>query len=295
MKDQGSKEAFTRTTTYKYHYDDDFRFSEGTTMESFKDDTEFRAISINDDYIGEIMQYEVEEVEYNRNEYILREKTQRMGYVTSNMVYEYTYDHRLNPVKKKRNEGAIDFHGNRTVYNTYENIYDDEGRLIQVVQRYSDGRLIDRTEFIYYDDRLIKKETRYNNGDYETIDYIYNDQGMLHEEIILKNGELSHYYQYSILEDGRIKKILLSPTRGKYHWGLTYSLDDQSCTIDIHDPILTVDMIKEIMDYIIEKYGEINITVMIIFWGLNLIYRYEDPEIYKYYEDKYGIYILENY
>ena len=232
------------------------------------------------------------ETEYNSKKNILREKTQYMGGIVSNIIYEYRYDNRLNPIEKIRNENSMNISDNRTV-STYENRYDKDGRLIKVVEKYDDGRLIGTTELTYDDEKLIKKEIRYNNDDYKTIDYIYDDKGMLYEETISKNGECSHYYNFTPLEDGRIKKTLLNPARGRYQWEVEYSCDDQSCTVDIHEPILTVDMIKEIMGYIIDKYGEFINCVLINTFNIVLLYQYEDEQIYKYYEDKCGIAILE--
>lgn len=267
MRDLGLNEITTKKICYQYRY------------QYF-------------DNIGESIDSYIIETEHNSTQDILIEKTQDItNDIAHQYTYTYTYDNQLNLLEKKRNGDDMDIYIHETVYH-YENSYDDEGKLIQVIES-RDGRWIGTTKFTYSDDRLVQKESVYNNGDHEAIDYIYNDQGTLYEEIILKNGELSHYYQYSILEDSRIKKTLLSPARGKYHWELTYSFNDEICTIDIHDPILTVDMIKEIMDYVVEKYGKMINCVLFNTSNISLLYKYEDEQIYKYYEEEYEITILE--
>lgn len=246
------------------------------------------------DYTDEMIYYQIEEIKYNSKKDKIKEITKSMGEINLDIVYESIYDEKFNLMEERLNRYFTDMDDVIVYY--YENTYDEDNRLIKVVKKDNDGKIFGTTDYIYNNfNQLIRKEIKYNGGFYETINYLYND-GKLYEESIFKNGKLSHYKSCCILEDGRIKKTLINPARGKYKWELSYDGEDsKSCQVYMHKPILTVDMIKEIMDYIITNYKGIINCVIIDIYNVNLNYKYDDPDIYKYYYDNYGITILENF
>ncbi|MDU5080957.1 hypothetical protein [uncultured Tissierella sp.] len=267
MNDNSLNETFLKRTSYQYNFND---------------------------YIEETIYYGIEEIEYNCKEDMVREKTKRMGKVDGDITYENIYDEKFNLIEKRLNRHFTDI--DDVVVYLYENIYDEENKLIKTIEKDGEGNFLGTTAFEYSNGQLIKKETKYKEGFYKTISYYYDEEGRLYEQAILNDGELLYHYNYSILEDGRMRRTLVNPARGKYKWELGYGYGDKdSCTVDIYEPALTLDMIKEIMDYIIGNYKGIINCVIITIFNVNLLYRYENPEIYNYYRDNYGIVILEDF
>lgn len=267
MNDNSLNETFLKRTSYQYNCND---------------------------YIGETIYYGIEEIEYNRKEDMVREKTKRMGKVDSEIIYENIYDEKLNLIEKRLNRHFTDT--NDVVVYLYENIYDEENKLLKTIEKDGEGNLLGTTVFEYSKGQLIRKETKYKEGFYKTINYYYNDEGRLYEQAISNCGEPSYYYNCSILEDGRVKRTLVNPAKSKYKWELGYGWGNvDSCIIDMHEPALTVDMIKEIMDYIMVSYKDMITCVIISVLNMSLLYKYENPEIYNYYRDNYGIVILEDF
>lgn len=294
INDNYLKEVFTKKTTYKYNFLDDFPFSKGATLESLNDLIEMKVINLNDDCIGEVISYETHEIYYNCKDDMIRDITRSMGNIIRDIVCDNIYDKEINLIKKSINDYSI--HGDQVDLYTYENIYDEKNRLIKVIEKCEERDSFGTIDFKYSSEKIIKKESKYNYGINKTSNYCYNEDGILYEEEVFNGKELSHYYNYNLLEDGRVRKTLVNPAKGKYRWKLKYedSQDKQSCEVYIFEPIITVDMIKEMMNYITLNYKDIINCVIIDIFGKILIYRYENPDIYKYYSDNYGIYILEN-
>jgi hypothetical protein len=290
-----SEEISLQKIAYKYNYRDDFYFNKGETLESLKDYTDMKAISINDDYIGEMIYYEIKEIEYNCKEDMVREKTKRMGKVDGEIIYENIYDEKFNLIEKRLNRHSINTGDDVFIY-LYENIYDENGRLMKALSKDENEEIYGTIDYEYDNKQLIRKEEKYK-GNYNTTHYYYyNEKGILYEETVIISDEISCYYQYNTLEDGRVKKNLVNPVRGKYKWRFKYDKEDiKNCEVYMHEPILTADMIKEIMDYIIANYKDTIDCVIIDILNINLLYRYENPEIYNYYRDNYGIVILEDF
>jgi hypothetical protein len=287
-------EIFSKKITYKY-YINNFPFDKSETLESLNDSTSMRVMSLNDG-IGEVISYETHEIYYNCKDDIIRDIDKSMGKVTQDIVYENIYDEKFNLIKKRINDYSI--HGDRVDIYTYENIYDEKNRLIKVTEKCEERDLFGTTVFHYNGDKIITKESKHNYGFYshKISNYYYNEEGILYEEEVLNGKYLSHYYNYILLEDGRMRKTLVSPAKGKYRWKLEYedNYDKQSCEVYILEPIITTHMIKEIMEYIMLNYKDIINCVIIDILGKILMYRYDNPDIYKYYSDNYGICILEN-
>jgi hypothetical protein len=295
MNDRYLKKNFSNQTTYKYYYQDDFYFNKGETLESLKNLTGMKVISLNDDCIGEVISYETQEKRYNCKADVMRDVTKCMGKVTEDIIYENTYDEKFNLTKKRLSRYSIDT-GDDVVIYLYENIYDEGNRLIKIVKKKEDGDILETIHLQYSNERLIKKESKYGSEFYKHSNYYYNQEEVLYEQEVFICKELSYYYNYNILEDGRTKKILVNPARGKYKWKLEYGYEDkESCGIYMHEPLLTPDMIKEIMDYIILNYKDIINCVIIDILNMNLMFKDENFELYKYYYDNYGISILENF
>lgn len=132
INDNYSKEIFTKKTTYKYNYYDDFPFSKAETLESLNDSTSMRVISLNDG-VGEVISYETHEIYYNCKDDIIRDIYKSIGKVTQDIIYENIYDEKFNLIKKRINDYSI--HGDRGDSYTYENIYDEKNRLIKVTEK----------------------------------------------------------------------------------------------------------------------------------------------------------------
>lgn len=295
MNEAYSKDVFSKKTTYKYSYQDDLHFSKEESLESLKDLINMKVINLDDDCIGEAISYEIQEIRYNCKKEPIREIKENMGKINSDIIYKYVYDERFNIIEKIVCSKYMGIEDDIRI-DLYKNIYDENGRLIKVLSKDQDGEIYGTIDYEYDNKRLIRKEEGYLRNYNRTHYYYYNEKDILYEETVFIFNEISCYYQYNTLEDGRIKKTLINPARGKHKWELSYDGEDsKSCQVYMHKPILTVDMIKEIMDYIITNYKGIINCVIIDIYNVNLNYKYDDPDIYKYYYDNYGITILENF
>lgn len=288
FNDNYLKEIFSKKITYRY-YINNFPFDNSETFESLNDSLGVRVINLSDG-IGEVISYETHEIYYNSKNDMIRDMYTSMGNISRDIVYDNIYDEKFNLIKKSIKEG------DRVDLYKYENTYDENNRLIKVIEKCEERDLYRTIDFQYSGVNLIKKVFKNNYGIENTSKYYYNEEGVLYEEEVFNGKELSHYYNYNLLEDGRVRKTLVSPAKGKYRWKLEYGNHqaEQDCEVYILEPFLTVELIKEVMNYIISNYNDIVKCVIIDILNKNLIYKYENPDIYKYYSDNYGIYILEN-
>lgn len=82
--------------------------------------------------------------------------------------------------------------------------------------------------------------------------------------------------------------------KGKYKWAINkVSIEEGICKVDILEPILIVDVVKEVMDYITKKYPN-NIKSITIRKNdsINMELFKEDLEkLYEDYYDKYNLMI----
>lgn len=285
---------------YKYDYTNNFAFNEDEDLENLKNIKSMYVISAEKG-VGEVVIYEINQMKYNCKDHIIYDTTERVGNISQHYIYDNIYDDKYNLIKVSRTN-LIDDKGEKVRVFSYENIYDKEGKINRVLDR--DGEELFRTiDFKYNNKKIIEKHIEYENeyrGSYgkdysKTYKYYYDKLDMLCKKEEYINGELSCYYKYTILEDGRSKKNLVNPAKGKYKWKVEILKKDKSCSLYMYEPLLTPEIIKEVMNYIIQNYKSIIDCVIIdIYYTNSGMYGEENFQLYNYYRDNYNITILEN-
>lgn len=261
----------------------------------FKDFKSLKVIGGDDNSIAKVISYEITENIYDYRNNIINTIIKDRDQILTEISYENTYDEKDNLLKKVANIYSIET-GHDIRIHLYENLYDDNGRLIKVIERYKTGEVLEITHLFYINKKVIRKEVTNDYGKNEIHLYYYDQNGRVYEEKILVNGELSHYYIYSLSKDSILRKSLLSPAKGKYRWKLKYDCSDgETCEIFPVDSDLIPDMIIELMEYILNTFTDRIKLVIINVLYINLPDINENRRIYDYYLDKYDIRVLENW
>lgn len=166
-------------------------------------------------------------------------KTMKIREINHN--FEFLYHGRTIP------EG-LDAKSTSTFY--YKNEYENNNIIKKTC--FSDNVKVYENLYYYNDDKLIRIE-RYPRGKnyelwrYELLSY---QDSTIEKTVYLSNDILSHFVISQLNEEVVTSKQIKSPVKGKYHW-LIYGLEDNCCSIDIDENLLTADILLEISNYII--------------------------------------------
>lgn len=202
--------------------------------------------------------YKTIELVYSEKRDLIRATTKNVyGQVTKEVLCDYRYDEFGNKVYKriKTSIDNIDQKEEINVY-TYKNKYGEMGQLIETVKFREDEEIIWTRKYSYKSNRLDQIEN-YDSGNilYEVSKFIY--EGVNYEERVYSYEELSHYNEYTVLENHGYRKTMLNPSKSKYRWSLNGKYIHKGiAVVDVYEPILMENIIIEIMEYIIAVYGD---------------------------------------
>lgn len=238
--------------------------------------------------------YKTSELVYNEKRDIIRATAKNVyGQVTKEVLYDYRYDESGNKVYErfKSSIDNIDQKEEISVY-TYKNKYSETGQLIETIKFREDEEIMSTKKYSYKSNRLDRIEN-YDSDNilYEVSEFIY--EGANYKEKIYSYEELSYYTEYTLLENHRHRKIMLNPSKSKHRWSLNGKYIHKGIVaVDIYEPILMESIIIEIMEYIIEVYGdEIQLIRIEKHDEVNIDLFREDIE--RMFEDYYDQYQIE--
>ena len=250
-------------------------------------------------YRYDIFYYKVSELAYNEKRDLIRETTKNVHrQITKEVLCDYRYDEFGNKLYEriKTSIHNIDQKKEISVLYTYKNRYDDNGQLVEVMKYKEDGDIVSTKKYSYEDHKLDRIES-YDAEDilYGVIRFYHKENGDYHEEIYFF-GELSHYNEYTFLGDDKYRKTMINPAKGSHRWSLNSKYIYKGIIyIDIYEPILVENIFNEIMEYIIEGYGnKIQLIKIRKHDGINMDLFMEDIQrMFKDYS-RYQIEICEN-
>lgn len=140
----------------------------------------------------------------------------------------------------------------------YKNTYTSAGFLKSTSMYDMNGEFYYTQEFIYKKDVLYMDEISNKSGKRYRTYYKYNERSELTEkEFRLPTGEVSYYYTYKKVGLHGASYTLVNPEKSKYKWKLS-DLSHDSITIDIVEDLTTPEVYKEIFEYIIKYYSNVN-------------------------------------
>lgn len=267
-------------------------------------------IIIEEDLYGNIVKritsdqsfFQIEEYGYNdKGDLISEIVLDQNNVIIHKFIHENQYDESGNIIYKKsiylNNEVTqADYSSFSELF--YDNYYDDDGNLNKVICRYDTKNIQYIIKYYYEDDNLIRKEFYKEKPFdlYQNISYfIYDHQGKIAEEkICLKAGEISHYIEYTSIADNRYKKKIVNPERSNYRWILD-DINHISCSISLYEPLLTGELMGEILDYIRNNYTHITDILISLNYAEDASKLREIIETEDYYREKYNLIVTRSH
>lgn len=238
--------------------------------------------------------YKIIEAVYNEKNDLIRETTKNVdGKITKEILCYYRFDEFGNKIHEKvKTKMENEYTKENIIYYIYDNKYNDDGQLVEIIKKRTEGEIISINKYNYINCRLDKIESYdANNVLFEVSKISYDNSDSFEEEIFLFN-ELSCYKQYSLIEDKRYKRIMLNPIKGMYKWSLdAKDIEKGIINVNIFEPILIPDAIIEILGYVTEKYSDrINSIIIKKNDSINIdVFKEDLDKLYKIYYKKYKL------
>ena len=230
---------------------------------------------------------------------ILKEARSTNGVLQSEIHYEYKYDKHGNVEFIAFDEPFAE--NMRSIF-VYKNIYVNDLLTETITIFENDGMEHEKTLYFYDDRNRIAKIERYNRiygKDSESEEFrLYQIEDIAFEDDIIKksvylnNGILTHYDIMEIEDNKIIKRYLLNPAEGRYFWYISEfenKFEQGFCIIETSEETFNIELLQEILDYIITKKDPQKRLIVIINCGDSLpdaAFYEEGEEVVSHFKEK---------
>lgn len=255
------------------------------TIENDKYGNEIKRVTRNKDFTEIIVR------QYNdKNDVISVSKLNEKNELLQEDYFEYNYDELGNKVKVTHVHKAFGMADYKKEL-IFSNEYDANNKLLKSICYDQDRKAIYQQTFTYKEGMLVQK-LEYKapfTTVYRTSCYQYKKNKELDSKQVYNNGEeISYYIKYTLLENGRFNKSLISPSKGDYRWILD-TIESDRCYIEVKEPALSPVILCDICDYIIRQYPYIHNTIIFISESEDVTYHNELERLIKNYKEKFGL------
>ncbi len=215
-----------------------------------------------------------------------------------NYCNHYDNDGRLTKVMETMSvvkRDVIDFQNIKTILFYYS---DDDTPYFDIINVYDAADFLHNMHLPFEETvsinkgRLLRKEITCSYGTNEVHVYSYDNAGILLKEEVYINNELSYCYKYSVAESGKLNRSFASPVNGDYKWKLQFysSSSKEECLILPVNSFINADMVREAVEYIVNKFGK---QIRNVDFDTVYVNAEVPREVYQHYQELYGIIIRE--